>query len=107
MSDQNAQDRSLPASQQKLDKARKDGRVARSRDLGHFTAMAVGGTALVACAPLLAGWLQALLASGLQLDRAAVLSPAAMGERLAALAWKLLAVVHHCSQTGSPHPTVR
>ena len=91
--DPNAQDRNLPASQQKLDKARKEGRVARSRDLGHFVAMAVGGTALVAFAPLLVGWMQALLASGLQVDRAAMLAPAAMGERLAGLTLKLLAVV--------------
>ena len=62
--DPNAQDRNLPASQQKLDKARNEGRVARSRDLGHFVAMAAGGMALVAFAPLLVGWMQALLASG-------------------------------------------
>ena len=34
------QDKNLPASQRKLDKAARDGQVARSRDLGHFAAIA-------------------------------------------------------------------
>ena len=48
MADQNAQDRNLPASQRKLEKARDEGQVARSRDLGHFAAIAAGGAVLVA-----------------------------------------------------------
>ena len=93
MADSSAQDKNLPASQRRLDKAREDGQVARSRDLGHFAAMAVGGAALVAFAPLAFGWLQEALASGLRFDRAAMTQPAAMGERLLGLTWKLLAVV--------------
>ena len=31
-----AQDRQLPATQRRIEKARRDGQVARSRDLGHF-----------------------------------------------------------------------
>jgi flagellar biosynthetic protein FlhB len=38
-----SQDKQLPASARKLSKAREDGQVARSRDLGHFAAMAMGG----------------------------------------------------------------
>ena len=36
MSEQNAQDRDLPATERKLRQAREDGQVARSRDFGHF-----------------------------------------------------------------------
>jgi flagellar biosynthetic protein FlhB len=41
-----AQDRNLPASERKKSKARKDGQVARSRDLGHLAVIG-GGSALL------------------------------------------------------------
>ena len=80
-----AQDRNLPASARKIHKAREDGQVARSRDLGHFAAIAGGGALLVAFAPEIGGWLQQLLADGLRFDRSALATPGAMVERLAAL----------------------
>ena len=43
MADTSAQDKNLPASPRKLEKARAEGQVARSRDLGHFAAIAGGG----------------------------------------------------------------
>jgi flagellar biosynthetic protein FlhB len=86
-------DRNLPASQRKLQKAREDGQVARSRDLSHFGAIAAGGTVLVAVAPELTGWLQALLADALRFDHAASTNPALMFERLSAMAGKLLWIV--------------
>ena len=46
MAETSAQQKNLPASQRKLDKARADGQVARSRDLGHFAAVAGGGALL-------------------------------------------------------------
>ena len=39
MADSNSHDRNLPASQRKLEKAKAEGQVARSRDLGHFAAI--------------------------------------------------------------------
>ena len=87
------QDRNLPATQRRLDKARTEGQVARSRDLSHFAAVAVGGAALVAVAPMLARWLQQLLASGLQFNAVMAKNPEAMGERLAELTHKMLWVV--------------
>ena len=42
-----AQDRNLPASQKKIRKARSEGQVARSRDLGHLLAVGGGGALLV------------------------------------------------------------
>ena len=93
MSDSSAQDKNLPASQRKLDKARADGDVVRSRDLGHFAALAGGGAALVAMMPAITGWTRQLLAEGLRFDHASVGNPGFMFERLAELVGKLLWVV--------------
>ena len=93
MAESNAQDRNLPASQRKLNKAREDGQVARSRDLGHFAAVAGGGALLVATAPLLSGWLKQSLMLGLQFDVAALQRPGFMGERLQELTIAMLWVV--------------
>ena len=38
----NAPDRHLPASERKIDKAREEGQVARSRDLDHLAVLGVG-----------------------------------------------------------------
>ena len=93
MSEQNSQDRNLPASQRKLNKAREDGQVARSRDLGHFIAIAVCGAMLVTLAPLAADALKQALILGLRFDRSAVQNPAFMGEQLTALTIRLMAIV--------------
>ncbi len=93
MADPNPQDRNLPATQRKLDKAREEGQVARSRDLGHFTALAAGGALLFATAPLLSRWLQRLLAQGLHFNRAALLDPGFMGTRLLELTLGFMWVV--------------
>ena len=45
-----AQQKTLPATPRKIQKAREEGQVARSRDLGHFAAMAAGGALLVGLA---------------------------------------------------------
>jgi flagellar biosynthetic protein FlhB len=93
MADPDSPDRNLPASHRKLKKAREDGQVVRSRDFGHFAAIATGGAVLVALAPQLTGWMQLLLADGLRFDAAAATNPQLMTERLAELALKLLWVV--------------
>ena len=93
MADQDSPDRNLPASHRKLKKAREDGQVVRSRDFGHFAAIATGGAVLVALAPQLTGWMQLLLADGLRFDAAAATNPLLMTERLAELTLKLLWVV--------------
>jgi flagellar biosynthesis protein FlhB len=90
---QSSQDRNLPASQRKLNKAREDGQVARSRDLGHFVAIAACGAMLVAAAPVLTDWLQQTLMQGLRFDRSAMENGAAMGERLRELTIRMLWVV--------------
>ncbi len=93
MADPTSQDRNLPASQRKLQKAREEGQVPRSRDLGHFCALAVGVAALVALAPQLAGMLKEMLAAALHFQRASVSDPGAMLDRLHDLTWKMMAVV--------------
>jgi flagellar biosynthetic protein FlhB len=88
-----AQDRNLPASPRKLLKAREDGQVARSRDLGHFATIAAGGALLAAMAPELGAWLKNLLAAGLQFDARSLAEPDAMLIRLGELGLKLVWVV--------------
>ena len=88
-----SQDRTLPATQRKLQKAREDGQVARSRDFGHFMAVAACGAMLVALAPTASGWLKQMLMQGLQFNAAGVRSSAFMGERLMALTISMLWVL--------------
>ncbi len=87
------QDRNLPASQRKLDKARRDGQVVRSRDLGHFAAIAAGGAVLVALAPQVTTWSAKLLGNGLKFNAASVQSPAFMAERLSELTLQMMWIV--------------
>jgi len=92
MSD-SAQDRTLPATARKISKAREEGQVARSRDLGHFAALFAASLALVAVAPQLTGWLQRLLARGLSFDAVTVSQPERMADRLAVFGWEMLLFV--------------
>jgi flagellar biosynthetic protein FlhB len=48
-----SQDRNLPASQRKLQKARDEGQVSRSQDLGHLAVLGVGSLAILVLAPRL------------------------------------------------------
>ena len=88
-----AQDRHLPASQRKIDKARADGQVARSRDLGHFMAVTGMVVLIVAMAPEIADWLTQLLAAGLRFDAQAIAHPEQMADRLLVMALKLMAIL--------------
>jgi len=88
-----AQDRNIPASERKKRRAREDGQIPRSRDLGHFAALAVAGSVLMAVAAPLSNWLRQLLASALRFDHQAVANPERMGEQLWALGLKGLLVI--------------
>jgi flagellar biosynthetic protein FlhB len=88
-----SQDKRLPATGRKISKARKEGQVARSRDLGHLVAFAAGGALIVGLVRPLTDWLVALLASGLRFDRSAVTDPGAMTGLLSSQAWQMLAFV--------------
>ena len=89
MSDSSAQDKNLPASARRLAKAREEGQLVRSRDLGHFAAIGAGGVAVFALGPHAARWLQDALARALRFDRAG-LGADAMGQQLATWTTTLL-----------------
>jgi flagellar biosynthesis protein FlhB len=93
MSEQNSQDRNLPASQRKLNKAREEGQVARSRDFGHFAAIAACGALLAAFSPVAADWLQQTLMTGLRFDSSAIHNPGLMSERLGEMTIRLMFVI--------------
>ncbi len=94
MADQDSQNKTLPASERKLIKAREEGQVARSRDLSHFAVVAGGGGLLVLLAPLAMGWMRDLLANALRFDASALAGPASMSQQLGTLTLKwMLGVV--------------
>jgi len=92
MSD-STQDRRLPASSRKINKARREGQVARSRDLGHLAAVGAGGVLLVMLAPRLAAAAQQMLASGLRFDAGRLADAGVMSETLGNLALQMLVLV--------------
>lgn len=85
--------RTLPATPRKIERARAEGQVARSRDLGHFLALGAGVALLAAFAPELTRWLTQALAGALHFDVGHVTSPQAMAERLLELTTTLLWVL--------------
>ncbi len=91
MSD-SAQNKTLPATPRKIKKAREDGQVARSRDLGHLVAIGAGGALMVALAGPLTGRLQALMAGALRFDAAAAADSAQMLDALVGFGLLMLAV---------------
>ena len=85
--------RTLPATPRKIERARAEGQVARSRDLGHFLALGAGVALLAAFAPELTRWLTQALAGAMRFDVGHVASPQAMVERLLELVTTLLWVL--------------
>jgi flagellar biosynthetic protein FlhB len=84
--DSSSQDRNLPASQRKLQRAREDGQVARSRDLGHLAVLGGGALTLLALAPSMFDQLKVAFSRQLDFDANVVLEPGSMAERLQAMA---------------------
>jgi flagellar biosynthesis protein FlhB len=83
MSD-DTQDKQLPASGKKLEKARADGQVVRSKDLGHFLVLMAAVGVLIAMTPVWMDKVSSLLHAGLRFDARTVASPDVMAERLSA-----------------------
>jgi flagellar biosynthesis protein FlhB len=81
-----SQDRNLPASQRKLQKARDDGQVARSNDLSHLAVLGAGALATVALSPLLFDHLKLAMSQQLSFDASTTLQTDDMLARLQAMA---------------------
>lgn len=79
------QNRHLPPTEKRLRDARKDGQVARSRDLGHLVIVATMLALLMLAAPMLTTWLDTLLKRGLRFDWQTVSAPEQMVQRLGVL----------------------
>jgi len=82
MAEDQSQDRNLPASQRKIDKARREGQVARSRDLGHLGALGLGIALLALTGGTLVDASGRLFAAGLRFDATRLATPGAMVEHL-------------------------
>jgi len=81
-----SQDKTLPATQRKLEQARKDGQVARSRDLSHLAVVGTGAVALLLLAPTGFRHMREALAAALRFNAHDVAAPSQMLERLSHLA---------------------
>ena len=84
MSGDSDAEKTEPASQQRLDKAREDGDVPRSRELATFTVLMVAGAGLWMTGGSLIGKLELALQSGLTLNREQVYNPTILIERVTA-----------------------
>jgi len=86
-------DRNLPASAKKIRKARQEGNVPRSRDLGHFVAMGLAAALLFTAMPWLTSYSRHLLADGLTFDHSVIADPRVSGEHAVGLFTRGLMVV--------------
>ena len=93
MAESSSQDRNLPASERKLAKAREEGNLPRSQDLGHFAALIVAVAGLVTLGPQLMLWMKDILSDGLRFDARFLREPDAMGQQLLLMTERLLWVV--------------
>jgi flagellar biosynthetic protein FlhB len=90
--DSSSQDKNLPATPQRLKKARDDGQVARSKDLSNVTVLGGGMLVLFALAPTGFAQLRDALAGQLRFDNASVRTPELMLQRLSDSAAQALIV---------------
>jgi flagellar biosynthetic protein FlhB len=93
MSDDSSQDKQLPASARKLKKAKEDGQVVRSKDLGHFLVILAATGVLMSLTPLWMRQMQATLSSGLRFDARSVANGDVMLERLSTWSTQALMMI--------------
>jgi len=84
-SESSKEDRQLPASERRLQQAREDGQIARSRDLVHLAAMGALLALLTSLGPWMAEQALHLVSAGLRFDRDAAFDTRRMVPRLADL----------------------
>lgn len=83
---ESSQDKSLPATERKLQKTRKDGQTSRSRDLGHLAVLGGGSLMLLMAGPTFMHQLSTAVSKQLSFDAATTAAPQLMLERLADMA---------------------
>ncbi|MGC4061651.1 MAG: flagellar biosynthesis protein FlhB [Aquabacterium sp.] len=93
MADQGSQDKQLPASARKLSKAREEGQVVRSKDLGHFLVVLAATAVLMGFTPTWMAKIQSMLDVGLRFDARAVATPDVMMDRLSLWTGQALLVI--------------
>ncbi|NBD20213.1 flagellar biosynthesis protein FlhB [Aquabacterium fontiphilum] len=93
MSEENSQDKQLPATERKLQKAREEGNVVRSRDLGHFLVVLAATGVLLGLTPVWVARLNEQVSAGLRFDARTVAAPEMMVLRLAQWALEALWMV--------------
>jgi len=98
MSSSSAQDKNLPATAHRLKKARDEGNIARSKDLGHLAVLGGGALALMALLPLGFQGLLSALRGHLSFDLQTLAQPTLLTERLsgATTEWMLLVLPWAC-----------
>ena len=79
---ESSQDKSLPATERKLQKTRKDGQTSRSRDLGHLAVLGVGSLVVIVGGPSLMQHLRLAMSQQLSFNAQTVRVPQLMVERL-------------------------
>lgn len=99
---ESSQDRNLPATERKLQKARTDGQAARSRDLSHLAILGAGAMALLIFTPRLIDHFRLDMARQLAFDAATMKSPGSMIARLQSMTGTgLIASMVFAALTGS------
>jgi flagellar biosynthetic protein FlhB len=93
MSDDSDQERTLPATPRRLEQAREEGQIARSRELGTSLGLLTAAGVCWSLGPEVASGLGGLIRSGLVFDHTAALDSSRMLIRLNASAWHALTLV--------------
>lgn len=81
-----SQDKSLPATERKLQKAREEGQVARSKDLSHIAVLGSGCLALVVLLPLMLQEFRTAMVRQFSFNAQSIASPSDAIERMQSLA---------------------
>lgn len=79
---ESSQEKSLPATERKLQKTREDGQGARSRDLSHLAILGTGAVCLMVLTPDLMEHMQRAMGQQLRFDAATVMATGSMLKRL-------------------------
>ncbi len=93
MSDSSSQEKTEQASQQKIDKSRKDGQLARSKELNTAGLLLMGGLAFLWFAPKFSVMLTTLTTRQFQLDRYSTREPGVMAQYFTAAIIDMLMVL--------------